>query len=137
MLPKRRYQTKQRGEILSFLKRQSGSHVTAAQVHAYLQEQGNGIGLATVYRTLERLADDKIVNKYIVESQEAATFELAVGKHQQERSAHFKCMGCGMLMHLDCQYIQQLQTHLMDHHDLAVLPEKTMFYGHCSSCRTE
>ena len=53
------YRTRQREEILDFLKCREGSHVTAAGLHEEMNRAGIRIGLTTVYRTLDKLADVK------------------------------------------------------------------------------
>jgi Fur family ferric uptake transcriptional regulator len=49
--------TKQREEVWRALERNSG-FVSAQELHQALRELGSTIGLATVYRTLNALADD-------------------------------------------------------------------------------
>ena len=53
----RKYNTKQKDEILKCISSFGEEHFTAADVVARLNNLGNTIGQATVYRMIERLAE--------------------------------------------------------------------------------
>ena len=49
--------TRQRGAVAALLDRVDGFH-SAQDLHAMLREEGDRVGLTTVYRTLQAMADD-------------------------------------------------------------------------------
>ena len=51
------YRTRQREEILTYLKTVPGKHVTAADVRNHFQAQSVSVGQTTIYRDLEKLVD--------------------------------------------------------------------------------
>ena len=51
------YRTKQREEIISYLKTVPGKHVTAADVRSHFQDQAVSVGQTTIYRQLEKLVE--------------------------------------------------------------------------------
>ena len=57
-----KYKTKQREILLEYLESVPGIHITASDVCAYFKEQGASIGQSTVYRQLERLVEEGIIN---------------------------------------------------------------------------
>ena len=60
------YKTRQRDLILEVLKKQGNRHLTAQEVTDLLHKKGTAVGKSTVYRYLEKLAQDGIVKKYMV-----------------------------------------------------------------------
>ena len=58
-----RRQTRQRSAVLALLDDQDGFR-TAQDLHALLRERGEAVGLATVYRALQALMDDGLVDAF-------------------------------------------------------------------------
>ncbi|MBR5377407.1 MAG: transcriptional repressor [Lachnospiraceae bacterium] len=131
-----KYNTKQREVLLEYLKSVSGRHVTAADVCAYLKEHGTAIGQATVYRRLESLVDEGIVNKYIIDANSPACFEYVDSdSHAKgEICFHCKCVECGRLLHLHCDELAAITGHLYEEHSFRLDPKRTVFYGSCEKC---
>ncbi|MBQ9415428.1 MAG: transcriptional repressor [Clostridia bacterium] len=131
------YRTKQHQEIVDYLKSMKGIHLTAGEICAHFREQGGTISTATIYRQLEKLVKEGIINKYIVDENSSACFEY-VGEHGKTDSGkscfHCKCEQCGKLIHLECDELEMIQSHLMAHHDFQINPLRTVFYGLCSQC---
>ena len=62
------YQTKQKQEILAYLKNVAGQHVTVNDIYAYFQQKNIDVGKTTIYRHLEQLVEQNIlIKKDIVE----------------------------------------------------------------------
>lgn len=130
------YKTKQRDELLAFLKTVPGQHITARDVCQHLKQQGTPIGTATVYRQLEKLVDEGLVTKYVTDSNSPACFEY-VGEHRHtpgKAFCHCKCQQCGRLIHLYCDELPGMQQHIWEHHGFAIDPIRTIFYGMCAQC---
>ncbi|MCR5726347.1 MAG: transcriptional repressor [Lachnospiraceae bacterium] len=130
------YKTKQRENLLKYLKSVPGKHITVFDVCEYFKEQGEPIGQSTVYRQLERLVDEGIINKYIIDANSPACFEyVEAEKHCCEETCfHCKCEKCGKLIHLHCDELKELQGHLYEHHNFKLNPMRTVFYGLCEEC---
>lgn len=129
------YRTKQREEILSYLKTVPGKHVTAADVRSYFQEQAVSVGQTTIYRQLEKLVDEGLLKKYFIDEHSSACFEYVDPEsHGNGACYHCKCEKCGRLIHMDCHEITELQEHLAKHHHFRIDPLRTVFYGVCGSC---
>ena len=130
------YKTKQREALLSYLMSVPGEHVTAGDVCAHFRESGASIGTATVYRHLEKLVDEGIVNKYLIDGSSPACFEyVGGGAHGEEVCFHCKCERCGTLIHLHCGELAGIGAHLASHHGFTIDPMRTVFYGVCDACR--
>ena len=136
MLPKAQYKTQQRQELLHYLESAKGSHVTAADVCGHLQRSGKTIGMTTVYRQLERMVDEGLVNKYVIDGASPACFEFVDPRaHVGEAVCfHCKCDRCGTLIHLHCEELEAIGTHLKEDHGFRLNPMRTVFYGLCARC---
>ena len=131
------YQTKQMKQILAYLQTIEGTHVTAADVCSYFKEQGINVGTTTVYRNLEKMVEQGLVAKYNVDGTSSACFEyLGAEEHCHKMSCfHCKCEKCGKLIHLQCEEVESLKQHMMEHHNFEMDALRTVFYGICSECR--
>ena len=131
-----KYKTKQRRELLEYLEQIPGVHITVNDVCAHFEKQGIAIGQTTVYRQLERMVDEGIVNKYIIDGNSPACFEYVPFHEQQEQEIcfHAKCEKCGRLIHMNCDELSAIQKHLKEHHSFLLNPMRTVFYGVCESC---
>lgn len=116
--------------------RKKGGHVTASDVCEYFTSAGTSIGQSTVYRQLERLVDEGIVNKYIIDGNSPACFEYVdrEGECRHETCFHCKCEKCGRLIHLHCEDLEGLGDHLLSHHQFRLDTSRTVFYGICEAC---
>ncbi len=128
------YKTRQREALLSYLMSVPGKHVTAADVCAHFRGQNAAIGATTVYRHLESLVDEGLVNKYILDAGSPACFEY-IGGCRNEVCFHCKCEKCGVLLHLRCDELEGIGAHLAAHHGFTIDPMRTVFYGVCDACR--
>lgn len=130
------YKTKQREKLLGYMKTVQGKHVTVSDVCEFFKARGEAIGQATIYRQLEKLVDDGTINKYIVDINSPACFEYTGGEHCCEDTCfHCKCEKCGKLIHMHCDELNELESHLYEHHQFRMDPKRTVFYGICDECQ--
>ena len=135
MNTKGKYKTKQREEIIEYLKAVPGDHITVSDVYDYFKNKGNSMGQTTVYRQLERLVDEGLVNKYIVDSNTPACFEYMDPEvHASGTCFHCKCEKCGRLIHLHCEEMDEMAGHLKLEHGFSIDPRRTVIYGVCDDC---
>ena len=114
MSTKTKYKTKQRETLITYLEQTPGAHFTVSDICDYFREQGTPIGQSTVYRQLEQMVDEGLLNKYIIDAVSPACFEY-IGPdahHEGECCFHCKCEKCGKLIHLHCEELEEIQFHL-------------------------
>ncbi len=131
-----KYRTKQRGKLLEYLETVPGVHITAGDVCEHFRARGSAIGQSTVYRQLESLVDEGLVNKYVIDANGPACFEYVGAQRPAETEAcfHCKCEKCGKLIHLHCGELREIQNHLFEEHRFRMDPLRTVFYGLCEQC---
>lgn len=129
------YKTKQKQEILNFLKSLENSHFTVQQISNHLQEIGNPVGLTTIYRHLDKFVSEGIVKKYVLDGKTSACFEYIDCENlKSDIHFHFKCNKCGDLIHFECEELQNLYIHLLEEHKINIDLSKTIYYGICDRC---
>lgn len=136
-MAKAQYKTRQMTELLTYLKSVQGSHVTVNDICDYFKSRGIAIGTTTVYRHLEKMVQEGIVAKYVVDGTSSACFEY-LGGHEEERNSscyHCKCEKCGKLIHLQCSEVESLRKHMVEHHGFEMNSQRTVFYGICNECK--
>lgn len=131
------YSTKSRQEIMKYLEASAGKTVSASDILDHLQAVGLNVSPTTVYRNLDRLYEEKKILKYVAEKGEKAVYQLeAEGRHCAEH-LHLKCVRCGKIIHMDCDFMDEVREHLMRGHGFALQCEGTVLYGYCEACRKE
>lgn len=128
-----KYNTKQRQAILSYLASVPGEHVTAGRISAYFEANNSAIGLTTIYRHLNSLAEGGLIRKYAPGDGAGACYQY-IGKPDEALYFHMKCEVCGLLAHLDCETLDHVSLHILQAHAFQIDPLKTVLYGRCKAC---
>jgi Fur family ferric uptake transcriptional regulator len=113
----------------------SGAHVTANQIQRHFEEAGTLVGLSTIYRQLEKLAADGRIRKYMTAGGASACYQYVDRSENCGSHFHLLCEDCGVLLHLDCDLLGEIERHLLASHDFQLDMLKTVFYGRCEKCR--
>lgn len=106
--------------------------LTAAEIHERLRRDGQSIGLATVYRTLELL----------VERGFAQRLELGQGTARYERvhpsgdhHHHLVCDSCGRVTPFDDTGLERAIERITNELEFRVAEHDVVLHGACESCR--
>lgn len=129
------YRTKQNIELINCLKDFSDRHVTVPMIADYLRRHGSSIGIATIYRNLDKLEKEGLIRKYVLDGKSCACYQfinqdsdLCVNHY------HLKCEKCGKLIHLECAALGDIDKHITEEHGFKINSAKTVFYGICGDC---
>ena len=130
------YKTRQKAEIIEYLQSIPNHHFTISDIEEHFRNNAQQIGQTTLYRQIEHLVDEGLVNKYIIDSKTPACFEyMGEESHHETGSCfHCKCEKCGKLIHLHCEDLNNVEKHLLEHDHFVLDPRRTVFYGLCSDC---
>lgn len=128
------YKTKQSEAILSYIASQAHMHVTVGQIIAHFESLGAPIGLATIYRHLDKLTTSGKIRQLMIDNISSACYQYIDENEHLQEHFHLKCEGCGELFHLDCSEINTFQRHITNEHAFQINPVKTVFYGKCQTC---
>ncbi len=129
------YHTRQQKIILQFMEQMDYGYITAGQIAEFLKEQGEAVGLTTVYRHLERFQKEGIVQKIVLDGNSGACYQYIGGQSGEENQFLLKCEDCGNIQNMDCARMKELYSHVLEEHHFNVNPHRTMFYGVCEKCQ--
>lgn len=125
------YNTRQRELILEYIKENADSHLTADSIADALKPEQ--VGKTTVYRYLEKLCEQHLVRKYILSEGKSACYQYSGGEECHDHF-HLKCLKCGRLIHLECDYLKDIAAHISVEHNFTIDSSRTVFYGICGEC---
>lgn len=123
---KRTYHTRQKEAVLAYLASLGDGHASATQIADHIAP----VGRATVYRILESLTESGTVRKYAIDGVSGACYQYIGGGEGSH--LHLKCEGCGELLHLHCDTVDNVRRHVLDEHAFQV--NATVLYGKCEQC---
>ena len=126
------YSTKQQKAVLACMAAFGERAVSAGEIVRALQESGESVGVATLYRQLEKLERSGSVHK--ISTDEGAYYQYCPS-HAEHDCFLIKCEKCGRIEHMACHNLSPLYAHLAADHRFAVNPKKTMFFGLCALCQ--
>ncbi|TKB48257.1 ferric iron uptake transcriptional regulator [Ferrimonas sediminicola] len=113
-----------RVKILELLQHPGNQHISAEDLYKLLLDQGEEIGLATVYRVLNQFDDAGIVTRHHFESGKAV-FELATQHHHD----HLVCLDCGKVVEFSDEMIEQRQHEIAQKHNIKLTNHSLYLYG--------
>jgi len=122
--------TRQRTAILERLAR-SAQPISAQDLHAQLQrvDAERGPGLATVYRTLQALADAGLARTF-----PAGEGELAYKLCTPEHHHHLICEQCGRVEEIPSCEMESWAAQIAAKRGFSVTSHQADIYGRCAAC---
>lgn len=104
---------------------------SAQQLHEVLRDQGESVGLATVYRTLANLAEDGEVDVLRAPDGEAIYRRCARREHHH----HLLCRSCGRAVEIDGPGVEAWAAQVGAAHGFADVEHTVELTGTCADCR--
>lgn len=120
--------TKQKDAVLQQLRR-CVDFVSAQELHKQLSEQGERIGLATVYRRLNALAEDGSADTVRLNDQQM--FRICDDNRHHH---HLICEQCGKTIEIEPPDEQWLKR-IAQEHDFEINSHTVEVFGVCRDCR--
>jgi len=122
--------TRQRAEIAAALG-EEGDFRSAQGWHDLLRHQGSGTGLATVYRTLQSLAEVGEVDTVVTDSGETLYRRCAAG---DEHHHHLRCRVCGRAEEIDAPDVESWAATIAARHGYTAIEHTVELTGVCTDC---
>lgn len=102
---------------------------SAREIHAVLRERGNTIGLATVYRTLQLLAEHDEVD--VIRSVEG---EAGYRRCSDTHHHHLVCRTCGATVEVEGPAVERWTQAIADEHGYGAVSHTLEVFGLCPRC---
>ncbi|KST62176.1 Fur family transcriptional regulator [Mastigocoleus testarum] len=122
--------TRSQERVLRLLKTIKQS-ISAQDIYVKLRKRNQGIGLATVYRSLEALKLEGLVQVRTLSNGEAVYSLVKQDKH------YLTCLQCGNSIPIKQCPVHQLETDLQNNHDFKIFYHTLEFFGLCNHCQIE
>ena len=104
---------------------------SAQDIHEQLRTGGERVGLTTVYRTLQALADAGEVDVLRKEDGEAIYRRCSSGAHHH----HLVCTSCGTSVEIESSEVEDWAIRSAHRHGFELKAHDAEVYGLCSTCR--
>ncbi|MCX8095367.1 MAG: transcriptional repressor [Caldisericia bacterium] len=120
--------TKERKEILRFLIKNKGKHLSAMDIYESLKTKG--VSLTSVYRTLSILESKGLVRKTSFHKRHM-NYEISTKPH-----IHFICTNCGKIIEFNAPEVDKIFNLLgIKETDFEPLHYIIEIYGVCKNCK--
>jgi Fur family transcriptional regulator, ferric uptake regulator len=120
--------TRQRSAVSMLLQEVEGFH-SAQDLHAMLRERGERVGLTTVYRTLQGLADAGEVDVMRPPGGEHLYRRCSEGHHH-----HLVCRSCGRTVEVEGPAVENWAEKVAARHGYANVSHTMEIFGTCPGC---
>lgn len=117
-------------KILEILEASGHPHLTAEEVYQRLREQGEEVGLATVYRVLTQFGEAGLVIRHNFEGGRSV-FEINQGGHHD----HMVCVECGKVFEFFDPAIEDRQRKIAEKAGFAIDEHSLYLYGVCEGMK--
>ncbi|MGI6435171.1 MAG: Fur family transcriptional regulator [Syntrophomonadaceae bacterium] len=123
--------TGQRATVLEVMVRNRGKHLSADEVLQQARLLRPNIGIATVYRTLDKLASMEVLYKGMFDSGKYR-YEL-VDDNQEHHHHHVVCVSCGNISEIKDDLLCELERNIRKQ-GFQIIDHDLKFFGYCPRC---
>ncbi|MEU7752768.1 Fur family transcriptional regulator [Micromonospora sp. NPDC049171] len=120
--------TRQRSAVSALLAEMEGFH-SAQDLHAMLRQRGERVGLTTVYRTLQGLADAGEIDVMRPPGGEHLYRRCSEGHHH-----HLVCRACGRTVEVAGPAVESWADRVAAQHGYADVSHTLEIFGTCPTC---
>ena len=128
MKRKENYHTKQKDMILDVIKKENGRFMVND-----IYKKISGVGLTTVYRYINALVDMGKLKKEIDNNNQVYYYYLS--DCECEYHLYLKCLECGKIIHIDCDFVYELYDHIVKKHKFMPNTKNLVIDGICKQCK--
>jgi len=102
---------------------------SAQELHDLLKRRGDAVGLATVYRTLQALADAGEIDVLRTDDGEAIYRRCSSGHHH-----HLVCRECGRTVEVEGPAVERWAAAIARQHGFSDVSHTIEVFGTCADC---
>ncbi|MGN0940389.1 MAG: Fur family transcriptional regulator [Selenomonadaceae bacterium] len=128
--------TTQRKTVLQVFIDSPGEHLSAEDVYGILRGKDKDIGLATVYRSMELLAEMGILHKMEF-GDGCSRYEIGSMSPDEHQHHHLICVQCGKVLEFPDDMLDELEKDVTEKTGFKVVDHQVKFFGYCKECRAK
>lgn len=121
--------TRQRAAVAEVLA-QTDDFRSAQQLHELLRDQGHSVGLATVYRTMQAMAEAGDID--VLRNPDGESLYRSC--ERDEHHHHLVCRECGRTAEIDAALVEQWADNVGRAHDFVNIEHTAELFGTCAAC---
>lgn len=125
--------TPQRQVILKIFLDNMDRHLSAEEVYQLVKKEHPEIGLATVYRTLELLAELDVLQKMNF-GDGRSRYELSSDEDTHHHH-HLICLRCQRVLEFEDDLLEELENRIEARSGFKIVNHQVKFYGYCRDCQ--
>lgn len=126
--------TPQRQTILKIFLEHADRHLSAEEVYMQVKHENPDIGMATVYRTLDILAEIGVLLKNDFGDGRSRYEFSRKDEHHRHNHHHLICLRCGNVSEFDDDLLEPLEVVIAKRNRFKVMDHDLKFYGYCYKC---
>ena len=108
----------------------SDSHMTAEDIFSEVQQRTQALNLATIYRTLDMLVDERLATRVDLGDGKIVYATVEHGPH-----IHLVCRGCGHVFDADPQLLASIEEQLQTQYNFTPDLNHISIFGICPGCK--
>ncbi|MDQ3464571.1 MAG: transcriptional repressor [Actinomycetota bacterium] len=102
---------------------------SAQHIHQLLRAQGDTVGLSTVYRTLQAMADAGELD--VIKTDDESLYRKCSARHHH----HLVCRACGRTEEVEGPAVERWADRVATEHDFTDVSHSLEIFGMCADCR--
>ena|SRR5665647_261661 len=122
--------TQQRKAVLEVMQDKRGEHFTAEEVLHEARKKVPHLGIATVYRTLERLATIEVLYKTTFDE---GKYRYELSDQAEHQHHHIICIACNRIFEVEEGLLDSLENHL-EKEGFEIVNHQLKIYAYCPDC---
>lgn len=126
--------TPQRKVIINTFAQNLAKHLSAEDVYQIVKHSHPEIGLATIYRTLDLLAELQILKK-INFGDGRSRYEFC--EDEDHHHHHLICLECDQVTEFEDDLLESLETIIKKRNGFKIVDHQLKFYGYCKECQNK
>lgn len=126
--------TKQRSMVLDVFVEHPGEHLSAEDVYDVLHKKAVDIGLATIYRSLELLAELAILKKMEF-GDGCSRYEISSTDSDAHQHHHLICLSCGKIREVADDLLDELENDVAQKSGFKITDHQVKLFGYCKECQ--
>lgn len=124
--------TPQRQIILQIFMENTNKHLSAEDVYMMVKRENPDLGMATIYRTVDLLAELEILQK-INFGDGRSRYEL--NHEETHHHHHLICLKCGRVSEFADDLLEALENQIQKNNGFEIVDHQLKFYGYCHKCK--
>lgn len=131
----KRYQSKGVRVIADYMRRHPEEVFDAGSLIRDMEEQGQTVDRATIYRTLDRMTQDRRLLAFRPNDADRLYYQSATDRSACHDHLHARCRTCGRVIHLEKVFAEDFLQRVQEEYGFSVLTDLSSLSGYCDSCR--